>query len=128
MKYEIKKLWVAALLSGHFVQGRNKLRTQGKICYAWCCLGVLCELHREVTGRGRWTEMGYVAMHQDGTETLPYATVLPQPVLQWAGLGDNPTPMVGDTTLAVLNDGDDPDLGGPHKTFHAIAEIIDSQL
>lgn len=35
-----KRLWVAALRSGRFTQGRNRLKLSGR----HCCLGVLCEV------------------------------------------------------------------------------------
>ena len=40
LKPEVKKLWVDALRSGDYTQGRHKLCNNGN----YCCLGVLCEL------------------------------------------------------------------------------------
>ena len=40
MKTDIKKLWIAALRSGKYKQGRGRLRDGNK----FCCLGVLCDL------------------------------------------------------------------------------------
>lgn len=46
MNEDIKKDWVKALRSGKYSQGSGKL----KIHYrdAFCCLGVLCEIHPKV--------------------------------------------------------------------------------
>jgi len=40
MKLEVKKLWIEALRSGKYEQGRGALNKDGK----FCCLGVLCDL------------------------------------------------------------------------------------
>lgn len=40
LKPEVKSLWVAALRSGKYRQGRGVLNSDGK----FCCLGVLCEV------------------------------------------------------------------------------------
>lgn len=40
MDKELKTKWVAALRSGEYKQGRNRLKWAGR----YCCLGVLCEV------------------------------------------------------------------------------------
>jgi hypothetical protein len=40
MKAELKQLWVAALRSGKYAQGKSYLRVKNE----YCCLGVLCDL------------------------------------------------------------------------------------
>ena len=41
MDSTVKQLWVDALLSGEYTQGRNRLRTPD----SWCCLGVLADVY-----------------------------------------------------------------------------------
>lgn len=47
---EARRLWVEALRSGEYEQGRTWLRENDR----YCCLGVACELYRKHTGIGRW--------------------------------------------------------------------------
>ncbi len=42
MNPEIKSLWLAALRSGTYSQGRERLRGEAD---SFCCLGVLCDIH-----------------------------------------------------------------------------------
>ena len=42
MNKDIKKLWVNALLSGEYKQGKGILKDLNN---KFCCLGVLCEIH-----------------------------------------------------------------------------------
>ncbi|NBQ68164.1 MAG: hypothetical protein EBU46_04735, partial [Nitrosomonadaceae bacterium] len=59
MKAEIKQRWLNALRSGKYKQGEGSLRqldNEGKPQY--CCLGVLCDLHRISTKRAGWTRGG----------------------------------------------------------------------
>ena len=46
MNKEIKDIWCKALLSGDFKQGTGGLKIGDK----YCCLGVLCYLHGQMTG------------------------------------------------------------------------------
>lgn len=76
MKPDIKQQWVDALTSGEFEQGHEVLRqTHDDGAVGFCCLGVLCELHRRATN-GAWDLDRYM-----GAETLP-----PDAVVKWAGL------------------------------------------
>ena len=52
MKKRVKKLWVEALRSGGYKQGRKRLRYGD----TYCCLGVLCDLYRKETGEGKWNK------------------------------------------------------------------------
>lgn len=52
MNPEIKKDWVAALRSGQYKQGQNRLHADDR----FCCLGVLCDITRPITG-GMWLEL-----------------------------------------------------------------------
>lgn len=121
MKPEIKKLWLAALRSGEYEQGRRVLRRED----TFCCLGVLCDLHSKVTGNGEWKE----GIYKTPTETED--TLLPDTVVEWAELDSN-EPMVLGYSIALHNDGDpyrDEDEGPVlPKTFPEIADLIDQYL
>ena len=113
MNQRIKGLWIDALLSGEFVQGRYSLRGDAN---ERCCLGVLCEVHSKQTGK-KWKGRKY--LKQDGA--------LSNYVLAWAGLDTGsayaccvPIPPRREMTLARLNDNG--------KTFAEIAAIIKEHL
>lgn len=111
MNPEIKKLWVDALKSGEYEQGR------GALCVgeSFCCLGVLCDLAVKQGARVR------VAKERDKTTYDSRSACLPPSVSDWAGLdnawGEYKTNTRGDGNLANLND-----VG---KTFNQIAYYIE---
>ncbi|MFO0452755.1 MAG: hypothetical protein ACK52I_29555, partial [Pseudomonadota bacterium] len=47
MKKEIAKLWVAALRSGKYKQGRHALHSIKDNNETFCCLGVLCDIYQQ---------------------------------------------------------------------------------
>jgi len=118
MKPKIKKMWVEALRSGEYDQTQEYLRD----CYGYCCLGVLCDLHRKVTGQGHWDKDNrYI------TETDDRNCALPQPVYEWAGFtrslprvyeSENPDLVL---SLSEMNDYGEMD-------FAWIAAIIETEL
>lgn len=57
MQPHIKKLWVEALRSGRFKQGRYHLRPTAD---AFCCLGVLCYMEDEELPRWEEPPIGFV--------------------------------------------------------------------
>ena len=96
MAPEVKKLWLDALRSGEYIQGRGRLtaiveRGAGEDKEANCCLGVLCEL---AVRAGRATRQ-----ERNGTCVIVYWSVgkvtdvngsfLPDQVVAWAGLTHN---------------------------------------
>lgn len=88
MKRQIKKLWVAALRSGEYRQGKNQLRTGKGSTVKHCCLGVLEDL----------------AIKAGVRKSFPVkAAVLTDDVLEWAGLPDG-SPLAGGKCLASEND------------------------
>lgn len=105
MNPKIKKRWVDELRSGKYPQGKGQLK-DGNGNY--CCLGVLCEIHREETG-GEWKDDSYLNRN----------TVLHYSVVEWARLPDE-NPKCGGSSLAFLNDNG--------KTFTEIADIIEKEL
>lgn len=124
MNPEIKAQWVAALRSGEYEQGRNKLNTDGK----YCCLGVLCELAHLAGG----------IVNKDSASTIVYyddeSSLLPGSVKKWAGLhSNNPYIDAGDDycAVALLNDGGCEADDNTHikpRTFTQIADLIEAQL
>ena len=54
MNPTIKAQWLEALRSGEYKQGREYLRQSNKDTVLYCCLGVLCDLHRKATGTYQW--------------------------------------------------------------------------
>lgn len=121
MNLEIKKMWVEALRSGEFRQGWSVLRDPAG---GFCCLGVLCELHRQQTGAGIWVDStrAYLTGENESVAKLTDEVAL------WAGLDSN-NPQIhldgSDHHLITLND-------GSHevrpRTFTEIADIIEAQL
>lgn len=111
MNKRVKQLWIEALRSGEYSQTKSVLRDT----YGFCCLGVLCDLHRIET-EGDWAtseDGGYYYGHQ--------AEVMPIEVMEWAGLQSaNPDVDDDDTSLAGLNDDGLP--------FSQIADLIEQQL
>lgn len=75
MNPKIKKLWVAALRSGKYKQGRAVLRESHD---HFCCLGVLCDLHARAHPE-------IAASQDDPSRYLGCRTLLPVPVADWAG-------------------------------------------
>lgn len=129
MKASIKQRWLKALRNGSFVQGHDQLRStdaDSNRTPTYCCLGVLCELHRKSTKQKGW----------DANDTYQGAECYPPAhVIRWAGLADNATPD-GDinvvfkgaqTKLSVLNDGDT-NVTPKALTFKQIADVIEKQL
>lgn len=120
----VKEAWLNRLRSGKYKQGQGAL-FDGK---SHCCLGVLCELYKDVKG-GEWIQDGssYELMGEGG--------VLPDKVMKWAGLkGANPyvtlyegTP---DETIASLSELNDADvtIKGKRLRFKGIAKIIEKHF
>src|ERR1043165_9744868 len=100
MKTEIKNLWVRALTSGEFKQGKMFLSHSGM----YCINGVLCALAM-VYGHCDYKTNNAIGVF-DGELFLP-----PQCVLEWAGLKEAQV-----VRLAELNDGT--------KNFTQLAEYI----
>lgn len=122
MKKSVAKAWVAALRSGKYRQGKKRLRVAGETRKqdSFCCLGVLCDVYRTETGKGRWRLGAFEAEADAGS-----AMVTPDTVMAWAGLGScNPEvlsqdPSTHGTALAEFND-------RHGKTFAEIADLIEA--
>ena len=120
MNIEVKKLWTNALRSGEYQQGKGRLKHDDK----YCCLGVLCELHRQITGEGKWDIVADHYAYFSTNISILYATnYLPNFVMDWAGLSSN-NPNAGNVKLSDYNDG----VGIPIQNFATIANIIEEKL
>lgn len=133
MNPEAKKLWVEALRSDKYQQGKGALKTiQG----SFCCLGVLCDL----SGQGKWQEELFQVTHADGKKSSGTCRNLyvtpgeekkdyisnsypPSEVLLWAGI-DGATMH----KLSSMNDGWMNDAEHPQQTFEQIAQWIEDNL
>lgn len=122
MNPEVKKKWVAALRTGHFRQGHDCLRSHDDSeVKTYCCLGVLCELHRQEVG-GVWVWV------DDAFPTYAYLgedTALPARVMEWAGLGlsDPVVAVAPGTDVELLSD-----INDRGTSFEKIADLIEAQL
>lgn len=119
MNPEVKRIWLEALRGGEYGQARRRLRASANM---YCCLGLLCELHRQTAAGGRWIDGRYLGSDR----------TLPPEVVDWAELkDDNPDiPHLqgqGKATLAEFNDGRLDSNIRPH-TFAEIADLIEQYL
>jgi hypothetical protein len=117
MNKRVKRLWIKALRSGKYKQGAGFLRqsADGGNGYAYCCLGVLCEIYSKQTGSdGAWNDRVFRTTKGSSSGALPEA------VQEWAGI-DVPDPLLGRTLMAsTLND--------KGKSFTFIAGRIEKYL
>ena len=114
MRKEIAELWADALRSGKYRQTTEQLRDVD----GYCCLGVLCDLHREQTGQGSWSDDGYYNTGDDTDGVIPTPAVA-----EWAGLIDRSPSVESDLgydPLTALND--DEGYG-----FLELADLIQAQ-
>jgi hypothetical protein len=117
MKRSIAKLWVAALRSDDYKQGRFQLRCGDR----FCCLGVLCNLHAQTHPR--------IAAQQSRPHIyMGQKAYLPFEVIRWAGIetGDDPKLSASVTTtlgkaryFTSLND-------AQRLSFNEIADLVDA--
>lgn len=108
---QARALWVAALRSGEYQQGREYLKKLDCGVPHLCCLGVACELFCE-----HETNIERKAMKLTCFGSC--TQVLPTVVMKWLAIRDNMGAFES-TSLIDLNDG----LG---KNFAEIADIIES--
>jgi len=89
-------LWVAALRSGVYTQGKGYLKNVKKHV-TYCCLGVVCELAK--TNGINVTERAYDgANYADDDSSSPFSFngsvyLMPTEVADWLGLSRNPEMM-----------------------------------
>jgi hypothetical protein len=139
MNPEAKKLWIEALRSGEYQQTRSVLHDDN----GFCCLGVLCDVAMKNWDiMSEWRES--TEEERDAQDVLcdgpAYAflgqvNVLPEQVMEWAGLEKNNPDVHGQcddedcacdeggewtVTLAELND--------DGRSFSEIADMIEDSL
>lgn len=116
MNEEIKKRWVAALRSGEYKQGRDKLCDLDTNSY--CCLGVLSEIYAQEHPDEKCRQ-------EIGGEVFYFKCdqVLPIKIVKWAEL-DGKNPLIESDTIcdsvAEMND--------RGKPFSEIADLIEEYL
>jgi hypothetical protein len=106
--------WIAALRSGVYEQGKNRLRHDNK----FCCLGVACDLAQNA-GIGRWDGDTF---RTDGVDDYDGNDVeLPYSVMEWLGItspeGAWQNPYF--ESLTRMNDNG--------ATFAEIADVIEAE-
>lgn len=118
MNPEIKPIWVQALRSDDYKQGKGYLRrlnVDGS--EGFCCLGVLCDIYSKSMGIGNWTvNSRFGSSFQMPNGGFSEKVDLPLAVQNWAGLTDNTIR----AELALWNDRSD--------TFSDIADWIEENL
>lgn len=109
MKPEIAKKWIAALRSGEYKQATGQLR----VADAFCCLGVLCNLHAQ--------EHPALAAKQCSREVYFESEGTPPAIVRkWAGLNSPQGFFNGESSLAERND--------QGASFETIAKIIEANV
>jgi hypothetical protein len=113
MDEDIRDRWAAKLESGQYRQTQGTLRRDD----AYCCLGVLCELFREMTGEGEWVPVigecyRFTARGNGNSGALPIT------VRDWAGLDDTHPRLPGDSDGYAAN------LNDHRLSFKGIAELV----
>lgn len=114
MNKQVKALWLKALRSGEYAQGRERLLTEEENGeHSFCCLGVLCDLYSRKTGQ-QWEKRlntwdGYPVFFL-GVHTMP-----PLEIDKWSELDSD-----AQDKLAGMND--------KGKSFKAIAKWISRNL
>lgn len=129
MNAEIKEQWLKALRGGEYQQAQSFLKTYrpSKGTIGYCCLGVLCDLHRQAMSAKASADEPTPDWSED-LEYLGEQAALPPEVAEWAGL-DSEDPGVRITwpngekdfkPLSYVNDAG--------TTFAEIADLIEQEL
>lgn len=118
MDQRIKKLWVEALRSNKYKQGKYSLRIGDE----FCCLGVICDISIKEQG-GEWLFDGSEYHVFKAPNGFNATALLPPAVSAWAKLNTTSPSVEVDgvrTNLSELND--------DSHTFAQIADLIEAQL
>ena len=118
MKPEVKKLWLEALRSGNYSQARGMLHESPSGGY--CCSGVLRDVYRKETGKGRWASLSWCESFDACDGDHAFTSLLPRSVVNWAGL-EKSNPDVAMSQLSDYND-------TKEYNFNQIADLIDRYL
>lgn len=124
MRKEIKEKWLEALRSGKYKKSQGALK---KTDNTYCCLGVLCDIHRKTTKKKKnnWKAISHnaEAFDYDGDEGCLF---IPEKVVKWAGLNPDVFNGVGYLSkssmisLASINDKTD--------TFEPVIKAIEENF
>lgn len=129
MNQEVKELWVAALRSGDYAQGKNLLHEEqtDENPDQYCCLGVLCAIAVKngvippPKKNGADEDRKWFAY---GTEDERNSAFLPRAVQEWSGMesdnGEFWSDVLDRDSLVRLNDDGIP--------FTDIATVIEEQF
>lgn len=128
MKPQVKQLWIRALESGQYKQGKSTLLNinpqNGEECF--CVLGVLTDLYRKVMDTGTWNKRESLLDGETpfmvGGSSMDFIS-LPTVVQDWAGIWQvNPEVVIDgkSTSISKLND--------DGVTFPELAKIIATYL
>jgi hypothetical protein len=130
MNSQVKEKWIAALRSGKYDQGSEKLRSH----QGYCCLGVLCDLY----SKEKNTEWKFNGEYEESPLPMDYwyfdgeSEFLPESVREWAGFSiaspqvrvevteDDEDEWFDNDDIANLNDSG--------YSFTELANIIEKQL
>lgn len=122
MNPRVKQLWIEALRSGKFKQAQGRLKTEN----GYCCLGVLCELHRREVGGTEWKRYS----SEEGKYIYDgHIMDLPWSVVSWADL-DQSDPRIIDAFIGdvYLHSEKMSGLNDSGETFGTIATLIEEKL
>jgi len=103
------KLWVEALRSGEYEQGKDCLSNGDE----FCCLGVACDLYSKYNKPILFILENGVKSYDGDTVFLPFV------VQDWLGLKSHSGVFSNANSLAQMNDGG--------LTFKEIADMIESE-
>ena len=115
MNPEVKSLWVAALRSGDYSQGRGALAKESVGEISYCCLGVLCELA---------FKKGLVTRSSSGFNTVTFngeAALLPDALAKWSGVSREGSYGNGPHWLTEDND-------EKRLSFNELADLIEEHF
>jgi len=125
MKKNIANMWIKALTSGKYKQGKYVLRSKDN---KFCCLGVLCDLYNQDMSKNKKKTLKITEMNtQVEIPCYKYGSkddYLPVSVMKWAGMRTPKGEVIINEewcNLAMLNDGD---FGEKSFSFKKIASVI----
>lgn len=132
MKKDIKqariKLWIDALRSGEYKQGRGALVTNDRLDgFSHCCLGVACEVYIKHAKKGGLSRFDGDSKNEAGFLEKPFRKnvnrgYLPEIVMNWFGfVNPNPT-LIDKENVSCANANDSHDL-----TFNQIADALEKK-
>lgn len=116
MKKEIKDLWVTALRSGKYQQGKDYLRSSDN---TFCCLGVLCDILEPEAWKRIDHDEDSEYCHHGANNILPAIIELKANMNTNNGMIIIEDPATDKQLMYLTN------LNDSGMTFHQIADIID---